>query len=156
MYVKLGYVPLCMMERWEGQGGGVGVATASTSIDLSLDRSAFGADRRFLIEDFLSRPGSVAFQSPDGFALLRQGSVASHLGPIVAKPAEAPALATAAIRAATGRVFVDVLDAGSDLIPTLVSHGFRQKRHFTRMALGLSALPGNPARLLAAAGPEFG
>jgi GNAT superfamily N-acetyltransferase len=156
MYAKLGFAPLCMMERWEGQGGGAGVATSSPSIDFTLDQSAFGADRRFLIEDFLSRPGSVAFRSRNGFALLRQGSVASHLGPIVAEPAEAPALATTAIRAATGRVFVDVLDAGSELVPVLTSHGFRPQRRFTRMALGLSALPGNPARLLAAAGPEFG
>lgn len=156
MYAKLGFVPLCMMERWEGQGGGVEVAASSPSINLAPDQYAFGADRRFLLEDFLSRPGSLAFQSLDGFALLRRGSVASHLGPIVAEPADAPALATAAIDAATGRIFVDVLDAGSELIPTLISHDFRQKRYFTRMALGLPALPGNPARLLAAAGPEFG
>ncbi len=96
------------------------------------------------------------FNLPTASPSCGEGSVASHLGPIVAEPAEAPALATAAIHAATGRVFVDVLDAGSELIPTLISHGFRQKRHFTRMALGLPALPGNPARLLAAAGPEFG
>jgi GNAT superfamily N-acetyltransferase len=156
MYAKLGFVPLCMMERWGGQGSGAEVAASSPSIDLALDQSAFGADRRFLLDDFLSRPGSLAFQSPKGFALLRQGAVASHLGPIVAEPAEAPALAATAIRAATGHVFIDVLDAGSRLTPMLTSHGFRPQRRFTRMALGLSALPGNPARLLAAAGPEFG
>ncbi len=155
IYAKLGFVPLCRMERWEGQGGGV--AVSSDPGNLTLDQSSFGADRRFLLEDFLSRPGSLAFRSPHGLALLRRGSVASQLGPIiVAEPAEAPALATTAIHAATGRVFVDVLDAGSGLIPILTAHGFHRQRHFTRMALGLSALPGNPAHLLAAAGPEFG
>lgn len=158
IYTKLGFVPLCRMERWEGQGGGVAASSdlGNLTIDQSADRSAFGADRRFLLQDFLSRSGSLAFRSPQGFALLRRGSVASHLGPIVAEPAEAPALLTTAIRAATGRVFVDVLDAGSELVPTLTAHGFRQQRPFTRMAHGLSKLPGNPAHLLAAAGPEFG
>lgn len=158
IYANLGFVPLCRMERWEGHGGGVAVAfdPENLAIDASADQSAFGADRRFLLENFLSRSGSHAFRSPHGFALLRRGSVASHLGPIVAEPTEAPSLATTAIEAAAGRLFVDVLDAGSVLIPTLGAHGFRRQRTFTRMALGLSALPGNPVHLLAAAGPEFG
>jgi GNAT superfamily N-acetyltransferase len=154
IYESLGFVPLCKMERWEGDGGGG--ATASASANLALDQFAFGADRRFLLEDFLSRPGSLAFQSAHGFAILRQGSTASHLGPIVGEPEEAPALAAQAIRAATGPILVDVLDAGRGIIPNLIAHGFRRQRSFTRMALGLTALPGNPAQLLAAAGPEFG
>lgn len=154
IYAKLGFVPLCRMERWEGGGGSI--ATALESVDLTLDQTAFGADRLFLLHDFLSRPGSRAFQSPHGFALLRLGAVASHVGPIVAEPEEASALATAAIRGAPGRVFVDVLDAGNGLIPTLISLGFRGQRRFTRMALGLSRPIGNSSRLLAAAGPEFG
>jgi hypothetical protein len=154
IYAKLGFVSLCKMERWEGNGRGV--ATSTESVDLKRDQEAFGADRNFLLDDFLARPGIVAFRSAHGFALLRRGAVASHIGPIVANPAEASNLVTAAIRAASGRVFVDVLDAGRGLIPTLTSLGFRPQRQFTRMALGLSRLPGDPARLLAAAGPEFG
>jgi GNAT superfamily N-acetyltransferase len=154
IYTSLGFVPLCSVERWEGDGSGV--ATASASANLALDRFAFGADRRFLLEDFLSRRGSLAFQSAHGFAILRQGAAASHLGPIAGEPEGAPALAAEAIRAAPGPVLVDVLDAGSGIIPKLIAHGFRRRRCFTRMALGLTALPGNPAQLLAAAGPEFG
>ncbi len=154
MYAKLGFAALCRMERWEGHGGGM--AAASQSVDLTRDRAAFGADRKFLLANFLARPGSLAFRSPNGFALLRRGAVASHIGPVVADPAGAPSLATTAIRAASGRVFVDILDAGNSLIPTLNSLGFRLQRRFTRMALGLSKLPGDPSRLLAAAGPEYG
>ncbi|MGC1871490.1 MAG: GNAT family N-acetyltransferase [Acidobacteriaceae bacterium] len=154
IYTKIGFVPLCRMERWEGDGGGT--ATVSQAVDLTLDQAAFGADRRFLLDDFLARRDSLAFRAAHGFALLRRGAVASHVGPIVADPAEASALAIAAIRAASGRVFVDLLDAGNGLIPTLTSLGFRPQRRFTRMALGLSQLPGDPARLLAAIGPEFG
>jgi GNAT superfamily N-acetyltransferase len=154
IYAKLGFVPLCPMVRWEGDGSGV--AAFSESVDLALDQAAFGVDRRFLLDDFLSRPGSLAFRSPHGFALLRRGAAASHIGPIVADPEEASTLASTAIRASAGPVYVDVLDAGSSLAPTLTSLGFRPQRSFTRMAFGLTALPGNSVRLLAAAGPEFG
>jgi GNAT superfamily N-acetyltransferase len=108
IYAALGFVPLSTMERWEGPGGAAAMDN-SESADLALDLPTFGADRRFLLEDFLARPDSVAFRSPHGFAILRQGSIGWHLGPIVAEPAEAPALAAEAIRAASGRVFVDVL-----------------------------------------------
>ncbi|MEO6830252.1 MAG: GNAT family N-acetyltransferase [Acidobacteriaceae bacterium] len=155
IYAALGFVPLCGMERWEGDGGAV--AATGTSADLALDRFAFGADRHFLFEDFLSRPDSLAMHSANGFAILRRGSAASHLGPIVAEPGDASLLLVErGIRAASGRVLVDVLDAGRGIIPQLAALGFQQRRCFTRMALGLTSLPGNPAWLLAAAGPEFG
>ncbi len=154
IYSELGFLPLGTMERWEGYGGG-SVAAASPA-DLALDQWAFGADRSFLLQGFLARPHSLVFRSPHGFAMARQGSKAFHLGPIVAKPEEAPALLMEGIHAASGRVLVDVLDAGSVLIPILTEHGFRRQRCFTRMALGLAALPGDPSQLMAAAGPEFG
>lgn len=154
IYTKLGFVPLCRMERWEGRGDGI--ATPSSSVDLTVDQVVFGADRGFLLNDFLGRPGSLAIRSTHGFAVLRRGAVASHVGPIIADTSEGADLAAATIRAASGRVFVDVLDAGKELTPTLNSLGFRTQRQFTRMARGLSKLPGDPSRLLAAAGPEFG
>lgn len=155
IYESFGFMPLGMMERWEGHGGGER-ADAAASANLVLDQMVFGADRCFLLQDFLSRPGSLAFRSPNGFAILRHGSSACHLGPIVAQPSEAHGLAAEAIGAASGRVVVDVLDAGSVLIPTLIARGFQLQRRFTRMALGLAKLPGNPAQMMAAAGPEFG
>ena len=69
-----------------------------------LDQFAFGADRRFLLQDFLSRPGTLAFGSSRGLALLRRGSSASHIGPVIAEPADGDALVIEAIRAASGRV----------------------------------------------------
>jgi GNAT superfamily N-acetyltransferase len=154
IYAALGFVPLGTMERWEGHGGGGTAATAAAN--LALDQFAFGADRCFLLEDFLSRPGTLAFGSSRRLAILRLGSSASHIGPVIAEPADADGLVVEAIHAASGGVIVDVLDAGRVLIPTLTSQNFRLRRCFTRMALGLTTLPGNPAHLLAAAGPEFG
>jgi GNAT superfamily N-acetyltransferase len=154
IYAKLGFIPLCRMERWEGQGSGI--VTVSEPVDLTRDRSAFGTDRKFLLDDFLARADTLAFRAPHGFALLRRGAVASQVGPVIADPAEGAALVTATTRAASGRVYVDVLDNCNALIPALTTLGYRPQRQFTRMALGLSRLPGDPSRLLAAAGPEFG
>ena len=80
--------------------------------------------------------------------------VVRHIGPLVSSPQGSPSPLGNAIRAASGRVFVDVLDR-STLVPTLAAHGFRRQRDFVRMACGLTPLPGT-AELLAAAGPEFG
>jgi GNAT superfamily N-acetyltransferase len=154
IYAKLGFIPLCRMERWEGQGSGI--ATTSASGELAGDLAAFGADRKFLLDDFLARAGTLAFRAPHGFALLRRGAVASHIGPVIADPTDGPALVAGATRAAYGPVYVDVLDNRNALIPALTTLGYRPQRQFTRMALGLSCLPGDPSRLLAAAGPEFG
>jgi GNAT superfamily N-acetyltransferase len=153
IYAGLGFAPLCPMERWEGLGSQL--AATSGLANFSSDRPAFGADRSFLLENFLSRPGSVAFASSHGFTILRSGSVASHIGPLVSSPQEGAALLENAIRAASGRVFVDVLERNT-LVPILTAHGFRKQRDFLRMACGLAALPGNPTQLMAAAGPEFG
>ncbi len=150
VYRKLGFVPLLAMRRFAGPGGGMDAFGGKA--DLTQDRSAFGADRRFLLENFLARPDSLAFQAADGFAILRQGAAAMQVGPVVGSLA--PALA--AIDAASGPVLIDVLQAGHTLIPVLEGKRFREQRRFTRMALGMPSPPGNPARLLCAAGPEFG
>ncbi len=48
------------------------------------------------------------------------------------------------IRAAPGRLVVDLLDGGRALEPLLVARGFRVQRRFHRMALGRASLPGDP------------
>jgi GNAT superfamily N-acetyltransferase len=154
VYRKLGFSPLCTMQRWHGQGSEGGLRPAP--IDVTLDHSAFGADRGAILAEFASRPASTCVGNPRGFAMLRQGANAMQLGPIVAEPSLGAALLTDAIGSATGPVIVDVLEAGFALLPTLAAIGFQQQRNFTRMALGRTTLPGRPQRLLAAAGPEFG
>ena len=154
VYSRIGFMPLCQMQRWHGSGGELSRSTEA--VNLSIDRAAFGADRLFLLDAFLSRPGSSGFAARDGFAILRPGANAMQIGPIAGDPAEAPALLRAAIRATSGRLFVDLLDAGHSLIPVLSACGFSMQRGYTRMALGRASLPGDPARMLVAAGPEYG
>jgi hypothetical protein len=53
-------------------------------------------------------------------------------------------------------VIVDLLDAGAALEPLLLQRGFEAFRTFERMLLDRDRLPGLPAELMVAAGPEFG
>lgn len=154
VYSRIGFMPLCRMQRWHGVGGGV--PSTGDAVDLSPDQAVFGADRRFLLDDFLARKGSLGFAANGGFAILRPGAGAMQLGPVVADPAVAADLVRAAIRTATGRLYVDVLEAGESLNSLLSGHGFSVQRGYTRMALGGTSLPGDPTRLLVAAGPEYG
>src|SRR3954453_14620291 len=100
IYEGLGYVSLTTMERWEGHGYGEPVQTMT--FDFEFDRDAFGADRRFLLQNLLARPGSTSFRAPTGFAILRQGRRTAQIGPVVAGSGEAVPLLERAIAAATG------------------------------------------------------
>jgi len=158
IYGSLGFVPLCGMERWQGEGQGntSSAETADFEELAAVDRRAFGADRRFLLEDLIGREGSSLLQADHACGILRRGDQAWQLGPILGEATSVPKLVANAIRLAQGPMFVDVLDAGSAIKAALTEIGFHEQRSFTRMALGIDHLLGNSSHLLAAAGPEFG
>jgi GNAT superfamily N-acetyltransferase len=182
VYRALGFVTLTRMTRWgrtaktppplEGGGWGEGsmqprAAAVRTPPPGSLpqeegesvqelDSHAFGVRREFLLNDFLTRPGAAAWTDDDTAVILRPGRNARQIGPVIGTPPRATRLLHQAIDAAPGPVVIDLLDAGADLASELTKRGFAARRGFCRMALGRDTLPGAPARLLAAAGPEFG
>jgi GNAT superfamily N-acetyltransferase len=151
VYQRLGFKPLCAMQRWHGSGHARLAPTQPPT--LSLDRPAFGADRAFLLHNILARPDTKSFASDTAFALARRGALATQIGPVIGTPADAAPLVQSAIQATQGRIFIDILEAGFSLLPSL---GLTLQRPFTRMAIGLTHLPGDPAKLLAATSPEFG
>jgi GNAT superfamily N-acetyltransferase len=165
VYGRLGFVALGGMERWEGEGGAA-VAESGAVAPLALgeidrlaaaDAAAFGAGRRFLLADFLARDNASALTADGADLVVRRGQRATQLGPLIAaSPIAARRVLAAAIAAAGGPVFLDLLDSWRSLVPPLIAWGFRRQRPFRRMALGRVALPGDPARLVLAAGPEFG
>jgi GNAT superfamily N-acetyltransferase len=165
VYGRLGFVALGGMERWEGEGGaqisesGGVTPLAPGEIDrlVAADAAVFGAGRRFLLADFLARDGASALAADDAYLVIRRGHRATQIGPLIAaSPAAARRLLAAAIGAARGPVFLDLLDPWTSLEPLLVACGFRRQRPFRRMALGRATLPGDPSRMVLAAGPEFG
>jgi hypothetical protein len=93
----------------------------------------------------------------DGYALVRRGRVASQLGPVVAaSERDALALFEASIASTPGAIFVDVPDAWTEIEASLSAHGFAVQRPFLRMALGRDTPYGDPMRVFAIAGPEYG
>lgn len=163
VYGRLGFRSKCGMSRWRGMGGGSGLPTfqVGETFDratiLSGDYRAFGGDRRFLIEDFLDRPGTRVIGDARNFVILRSGRRATQIGPLVAQGAtEAQELLETALAHLSGPTILDVLDAGTCLQPVLKNHGFEAFRSFERMILDRDELPGIASTLMVAAGPEFG
>jgi GNAT superfamily N-acetyltransferase len=164
VYRGLGFVELATMERWEGEGGTVAQIGAADRLPpddlhklIEADALAFGSQRRFLLEDFLARPGAAAWTCDDSYLVMRQGHRAMQIGPLVASSLEAArALLATAIASARGRVFLDLFTSWPDLAALLERRGFERQRPFIRMALDRTTLPGDFARLAIAAGPEFG
>jgi ribosomal protein S18 acetylase RimI-like enzyme len=165
VYRGLGFVELATMERWEGEGGSEAqVGTAADGLApgdlhklIEADALAFGSQRRFLLQDFLARPGTAAWTCDGGYLVMREGHRAVQIGPLIAPSGEAArALLATAISNARGRVFLDLFTSWSDLAALLESLSFKRQRPFIRMALDRATLPGDSARLAIAAGPEFG
>lgn len=167
VYRQQGFVPLFELERWQAAGGGSddnGAPSREASMDdldrlVAFDARALGAERRFLIEDFLARPATRAFvaESGEGFAMIRRGRRAWQIGPIVAgSPREAIRLLAEALAAAKGAVFIDVPSLWREVSEWLAARGFSRQRGFIRMAHGRETPFGAPELLFASAGPEFG
>lgn len=122
---------------------------------LALDGMALGAPREFLLRDFAARmPGFVAEgpQGISGAAWARNGLHGPQLGPVLAADA---AVARALLATAPPGAALDLRDDAPGLADWLAAHGATPQRPFTRMSLG-DAPPGNPAGIVAVAGPEFG
>jgi GNAT superfamily N-acetyltransferase len=173
VYEALGFEVESLVERWEGTAHAPPQTAAAARIEalgdgaraevLALDRRAFGADRAGLVlallEDSCATP--LVARGPDGsvegYALARQGTRASYVGPLVAaSPEAAAALLDAVLAELDGRrVYVDVnteFDGGAGL---LAERGFVKQRDLIRMRRGGDAA-GQPGLVFAIAGPEIG
>ena len=163
VYRRLGFLDVFPLRRWQGEGYAASGAALRTATLPNVERLivqdalAFGADRPFLIRNLLARAGTHALVSDVGFVVRRKGNRADQIGPLVAADGpSAQQLLFAAIGLGAGPVFLDVPDHQQSLGHFLEALGFSVQRPFTRMGRGLSTRPGDPARLFAAAGPEFG
>jgi GNAT superfamily N-acetyltransferase len=167
VYTPLGFKPVLGLQRWQGERNGDSgsrervrpLAVGSLPRIGALDTRAFGAQRQPLLTNFQTRPGTRGFQTADesGYALVRSGCVASYVGPVVAANArDAIALIDAATASARGRIFIDVPNPQTQITEWLGAHGFVVQRPLLRMALGPDLPRGDPARVFAIAGPEYG
>ena len=163
VYQRLGFQEMFALDRWAGPGlgqapAGPEPANPATADGMArLDAGAFGADRPALLHAFLGQPGVRTVMRPSGFALARPAMHATHLGPIVAgNVRQAASLLRAMLRCVTGPALLDVPARWGALAALLAGLGFRRQRSFLRMGLGRATPFGDPNRLFAVAGPEFG
>lgn len=165
VYGRMGFAAIGALTRWTRPAGGeapnaVGVEPATgADLDsiLAYDGAVFGAERRFVVEDLLSR-GPVSLVMPkDGFLLSRPGRRAIQIGPVSARDEpSAGLLLEAALARLDGPIVLDAFDAQDAFVARLRRLGFTPQRTFSRMLRGAHVGFGDPTRAFAAAGPELG
>jgi GNAT superfamily N-acetyltransferase len=161
VYRKQGFVPQFRFDRWQGNAGGNDAPGGKVDVETiaDLDAAVFGAARPALMKDFLVRDGTQALlaDGDEGFALVRRGKRAWQMGPVVATDEKAALpLVQRLMRAIDGLVFIDVPQRWRAIGDWLRQQGFSIQRSFARMALRRGETFGDPSRLFAVAGPEFG
>ena len=171
VYDGLGFKVQWTLTRWEHAAAHWPAADPVSGIRSchdfdaveSLDAAAFGVSRRAAMETlmkqcrcalmFEAEPGQVG-----GYGLLRDGSSALYLGPIVAVFADAGRrLSDALLAQADGRkVFWDIPNGNTEAVELARARGFTPQRPLTRMFLGEDSTPGDRRQQFAIAGPEMG
>ena len=101
----------------------------------ATDRRAFGADRSQLLQQIACR--SVVESTADSFGMLRDGYLASYLGPLIAvNSAQARQIAMRLIARTERTVFWDIPGPNAAALQLAQSLGFEPCRSLTRMIFG--------------------
>ena len=173
VYLGLGFKDEWTLSRWERQVANPAPAAPAPKLagrqefDASrtadCDLAAFGVSRQQLLRALsLQSREAIMFANMSGrvtgFGLLRNGSRALYLGPVVAQTHE---VGTRLIEALVGhthseRVFWDIPEDNSAAVSWARQHGFAIQRTLTRMCLGENLTPGDPQKQFGLAGPEMG
>lgn len=174
LYEKLGFVSEYEIERWvlrrgpaaqparDWPQGSQTLAEHLFAAVLKADQPIFGANRSFLLRSLDQHaPGFTLAVSTDGqlrsYALGRRGTIADHLGPWMAKDKDAAhEVLNTFLSRSRPDVFVDWVKTNMIAGDLLKSFGFAYSRSLTRMYRGTNDFPGQPDRLCAILGPEFG
>lgn len=162
LYAALGFRDEQPIERWSGQSpqGRARAKSGRTStlrVPAALDRRAFGADRRPVLDGFLGRGPDDAAASETGFVMTRPGSEAHFLGPCVAESAAAAdELVEGALARYPGEPFYwDLLPANPAAVEAARRLSFAPKRRLMRMSWG-GEVSDDPGLVWATAGFEYG
>lgn len=167
VYARMGFVDECVLTRFQREGGVTGKSSAGVrafrSEDfariVALDTAATGAQREELLQLLIAQSERAVVREATGgelagFGILRAGSLASYLGPVVATDAEsAREIADALIAEKT---FCDLHDTNKEAIAWAESSGFKPQRSLTRMFLGENVKPAAPKTYFAIAAPDLG
>ncbi|HWL52495.1 MAG TPA: GNAT family N-acetyltransferase [Chthoniobacteraceae bacterium] len=146
IYRKFGFGITLPLTRWGGvlhpaeNAASEGSVRHGWSDQLpGFDASLSGADRSALLRDFARSDATLLYTETDGkltgYAVLRPGRSAFHLGPVVADAPETfdLLLSEAASRLAGASVLCDAIDPAASA--SLERHGLLPLRHLKRMTL---------------------
>jgi GNAT superfamily N-acetyltransferase len=173
VYRSLGFEAEWGLARWSGRATGLRANASGAglrpwcSTDLgkieALDAAAFGASRQRLLAALAAQSSAaLVLESPlgsiAGFGLLRAGSRALYLGPVVAvsEPAGLELAESLVARSEGQPVFWDIPDPNTAAVSWAERHGFAVQRRLTRMRLGKNLAQGDPHQQFAISGPETG
>lgn len=173
VYVQEGFADTWGFARYRREGGtALALPAAPRATRLltdddwpaidRLDAPAFGASRLPLLRSLAQRWPRAARVAEEGgrlrgYVLGRDGREAGQIGPMLAADdSVAQALLGDVLQGASGALYIDLLDSRRSLLPWLRQAGFAFQRPFTRMVHGAPGAPGDPSRIVLAAGPELG
>jgi GNAT superfamily N-acetyltransferase len=160
VYRRLGFADAWTFTRWSlpatlPAGGIVARAAHDLVAASALDREAAGASREPLLRDLFARLPAAALVAEGGAVLGRDGRLASHIGPVLARDTPTAWALLAHARSAVGNPLIADLRDGTELAAWVAAAGGTPRRPFTRMFRG--APPARDDSLAhAVAGPEFG
>jgi|SRR5215470_3800651 len=170
VYEQFGFRVESLIERWSGPAkpklGTRSNQWLSGEVDLSLyelDLLAFGANRAALIRTLIkesSIPPVIDYKtdgSVSGYALVRRGTKADYIGPIVTtEPGQIESLLDETLDRLNGaRAIIDWNKEGVMSTDVLTARGFVKERDLIRMGTGSSGKTTSPL-VVAIAGPEIG
>jgi len=161
IYRELGFYEEGPIERWSGAAGApTGSAVVQAANWVSLDRSAFGADRSALLAKLA--PLGAASIAGEAYAMGRPGSKAAYFGPCVSRSPEAARqlLVWFLARRPDEPIYWDLLPTNTEAVLLARAFGFEPLRRLVRMVRqgqpGAAPIERDNTRVFAIAGFEYG
>jgi GNAT superfamily N-acetyltransferase len=158
LYEQLGFHAEWDFQRWEREGENVATFPLDGELSsalIAMDETAFGADRSRWLNSVASGCRVVATQS--SYGMLRPGSVATYLGPVVSEnSSQAASMIGEMLTTAEGRVFWDIPTGNSVAESLAAQHGLQPVRQLLRMWSGDANVAGRPELQFALLDPTTG
>ena len=160
VYGPLGFQPTLQLRRLrlvQALSGKPGGPLDHCDLELmrTSDTRAIGFERGELLQELSGRSGSRLVSNGGASALVRDGRIARHIGPVFAQDtAHALALVRDITAGESRPLLIDAVAEREDFLLGLTNAGWTIERPFQRMRLGPATAAGEPP--FAVAGPEYG
>ena len=146
VYSQLGFRDEWSFHRWQResdsthQQGNLAASDTPDTWNLDLDKSAFGVQRAGWLNRLAAHSHVIRYR--EGCGMIREGYLASYLGPIIASAPGSAARIVADLLACTKRTtFWDIPHPNHNAVTLAQACGFQPVRNLTRMWTGLELTP---------------